>query len=205
MTSRDSPRITSVRCIPVAGHDSMLLNLSGAHGPFFTRNLVIVGDDSGHVGVGEVPGGAGDRTGRRRRARAARRPFARRAAGAARRGRTALRRPRYRRPRRPDLRSAHDGARRRRPRVRACSICSASISACRCRRCSARAVSARACRCSAICSMSAIAARAGCLIAAAEDGDAWLTAARRSGARREGRSFASPKRRTRATALPTSS
>jgi glucarate dehydratase len=57
MTGRDTPRIASVRCIPVAGHDSMLLNLSGAHGPFFTRNLVIVGDDSGHTGVGEVPGG----------------------------------------------------------------------------------------------------------------------------------------------------
>jgi glucarate dehydratase len=52
------PRIESVRCVPVAGHDSMLLNLSGAHAPFFTRNLVIVGDASGHVGVGEVPGGA---------------------------------------------------------------------------------------------------------------------------------------------------
>jgi glucarate dehydratase len=35
----------------------MLLNLSGAHGPFFTRNLVIVTDSSGHTGVGEVPGG----------------------------------------------------------------------------------------------------------------------------------------------------
>jgi glucarate dehydratase len=57
MTSLDAPRIASIRCIPVAGHDSMLLNLSGAHGPLFTRNLVVVGDDSGHVGVGEVPGG----------------------------------------------------------------------------------------------------------------------------------------------------
>ncbi len=27
---------------PVAGHDGMLLNLSGAHGPFFTRNIVIL-------------------------------------------------------------------------------------------------------------------------------------------------------------------
>jgi glucarate dehydratase len=54
----DVPCIESVRCVPVAGHDSMLLNLSGAHAPFFTRNLVIVGDSSGHVGVGEVPGGA---------------------------------------------------------------------------------------------------------------------------------------------------
>ena len=43
--------------IPVAGHDSMLLNLSGAHGPCFTRNLVILKDNAGHTGVGEVPGG----------------------------------------------------------------------------------------------------------------------------------------------------
>ncbi|MDP9170037.1 MAG: glucarate dehydratase [Acidobacteriota bacterium] len=43
--------------IPVAGHDSMLLNLSGAHGPFFTRNICILHDTSGHTGVGEVPGG----------------------------------------------------------------------------------------------------------------------------------------------------
>src|SRR5947208_7224422 len=43
--------------IPVAGRDSMLLNLSGAHGPFFTRNIVILKDSAGHTGVGEVPGG----------------------------------------------------------------------------------------------------------------------------------------------------
>jgi glucarate dehydratase len=52
-----SPKITSMRVIPVAGRDSMLLNLSGAHAPFFTRNLVILTDNSGHTGVGEVPGG----------------------------------------------------------------------------------------------------------------------------------------------------
>lgn len=52
-----TPVITSFRVVPVAGHDSMLLNLSGAHGPFFTRNVVIATDSSGHVGVGEVPGG----------------------------------------------------------------------------------------------------------------------------------------------------
>jgi glucarate dehydratase len=46
-----------MQVIPVAGHDSMLMNLSGAHGPFFTRNLVVVTDSSGHTGVGEVPGG----------------------------------------------------------------------------------------------------------------------------------------------------
>jgi glucarate dehydratase len=46
-----------MRVIPVAGHDSMLLNLSGAHAPFFTRNLVLLTDNAGHTGVGEVPGG----------------------------------------------------------------------------------------------------------------------------------------------------
>ncbi len=46
-----------MRVIPVAGHDSMLLNLSGAHGPYFIRNLVILTDTAGHTGVGEVPGG----------------------------------------------------------------------------------------------------------------------------------------------------
>ncbi len=57
-----SPRITRVQVIPVAGHDSMLLNLSGAHGPFFTRNLLILTDSSGRTGVGEVPGGEKIRT-----------------------------------------------------------------------------------------------------------------------------------------------
>jgi glucarate dehydratase len=51
------PSITEVQVVPVAGRDSMLLNLSGAHGPFFTRNLVILKDNAGHTGVGEVPGG----------------------------------------------------------------------------------------------------------------------------------------------------
>ena len=53
----DTPLIQRVQVIPVAGHDSMLLNLSGAHAPFFTRNLVILHDSKGHQGVGEVPGG----------------------------------------------------------------------------------------------------------------------------------------------------
>jgi glucarate dehydratase len=52
-----TPRITRVQVIPVAGQDSMLLNLSGAHGPFFTRNILILTDSSGRTGVGEVPGG----------------------------------------------------------------------------------------------------------------------------------------------------
>ncbi|MFG1628285.1 enolase C-terminal domain-like protein [Kribbella sp. NPDC049227] len=52
-----TPTITSVEVVPVAGYDSMLLNLSGAHGPYFTRNVVIVTDSSGNTGLGEVPGG----------------------------------------------------------------------------------------------------------------------------------------------------
>jgi len=46
-----------MRVVPVAGEDSMLLNLSGAHGPYFTRNLAILTDEAGNTGVGEVPGG----------------------------------------------------------------------------------------------------------------------------------------------------
>jgi glucarate dehydratase len=46
-----------MRVVPVAGRDSMLLNLSGAHGPYFTRNLVLLTDDAGNTGPGEVPGG----------------------------------------------------------------------------------------------------------------------------------------------------
>ena len=56
-TSSNSPRIVSLRAIPVAGRDSMLLNLSGAHGPYFTRNILILTDSAGNTGVGEVPGG----------------------------------------------------------------------------------------------------------------------------------------------------
>ncbi len=52
-----APVVTDMQVIPVAGRDSMLLNLSGAHAPFFTRNLAILTDNSGHTGVGEAPGG----------------------------------------------------------------------------------------------------------------------------------------------------
>jgi len=52
-----APLVTEMLVIPVAGYDSMLLNLSGAHGPFFTRNIVILKDNAGHEGLGEVPGG----------------------------------------------------------------------------------------------------------------------------------------------------
>ena len=56
-TKLSAPVITAMRVIPVAGRDGMLLNLSGAHAPFFTRNLVVLTDSSGNTGVGEVPGG----------------------------------------------------------------------------------------------------------------------------------------------------
>ncbi len=56
-----APIITAMRVVPVAGQDSMLLNLSGAHAPYFTRNLVLLADSSGNTGVGEVPGGEGIR------------------------------------------------------------------------------------------------------------------------------------------------
>ena len=52
-----TPLVVDLRVIPVAGHDSMLLNLSGAHALFFTRNIVILTDSAGRTGVGEVPGG----------------------------------------------------------------------------------------------------------------------------------------------------
>ena len=52
-----TPVVTDVTVVPIAGRDSMLLNLSGAHGPFFTRNLVIIADSAGNTGVGDVPGG----------------------------------------------------------------------------------------------------------------------------------------------------
>lgn len=56
-----TPKVVSMEVIPVAGQDSMLLNLSGAHGPYFTRNLLIIRDDAGRTGISEVPGGEGIR------------------------------------------------------------------------------------------------------------------------------------------------
>ena len=54
---KGAPVVTEMTVIPVAGYDSMLLNLSGAHSPFFTRNIVILKDNAGHTGISEVPGG----------------------------------------------------------------------------------------------------------------------------------------------------
>ena len=58
MSTFTTPVVTSMQIIPVAGHDSMLMNLSGAHAPFFTRNIVIIKDNSGR---GEDPQNAGGR------------------------------------------------------------------------------------------------------------------------------------------------
>src|SRR6201996_8186968 len=60
--SAHTPVVTELTVVPVAGYDSMLLNLSGAHGPFFTRNVVLIKDSAGRTGVGEVPGGEKIRT-----------------------------------------------------------------------------------------------------------------------------------------------
>ncbi len=52
-----SPIIQKMEVWPVAGKDCMELNLSGAHAPYFTRNVVVLYADNGEMGVGEVPGG----------------------------------------------------------------------------------------------------------------------------------------------------
>jgi len=57
MSTQSTPVITDMKVIPVAGYDSMLLNIGGAHGAFFTRNIVVLTDSAGHTGVGEAPGG----------------------------------------------------------------------------------------------------------------------------------------------------
>ncbi|MFG2266479.1 enolase C-terminal domain-like protein [Streptomyces sp. NPDC048720] len=55
--STSRPTVTGYSVYPVAGRDSMELNLSGAHGPYFTRNIVVLTDSEGRTGLGEVPGG----------------------------------------------------------------------------------------------------------------------------------------------------
>ena len=52
-----TPKVTDMKVIPVAGHDSMLMTLSGAHAPHFTRNIVILTDSTGNTGLGEIHGG----------------------------------------------------------------------------------------------------------------------------------------------------
>lgn len=57
MSTQAAPTVTSMQVIPVAGYDSMLLNVGGAHSPYFTRNIIILKDNAGHIGAGEAPGG----------------------------------------------------------------------------------------------------------------------------------------------------
>ena len=57
MTIKGTPTVTRMQVIPVAGYDSMLMTLSGAHAPWFTRNLVILKDSAGNTGIGEIHGG----------------------------------------------------------------------------------------------------------------------------------------------------
>ena len=54
---KGTPIVTEMQVIPVAGYDSMLMTLSGAHAPFFTRNIVMLTDSAGHMGIGEIHGG----------------------------------------------------------------------------------------------------------------------------------------------------
>ena len=49
MTTQSSPVITDMKVIPVAGHDSMLLNIGGAHNAYFTRNIVVLTQPAGFV------------------------------------------------------------------------------------------------------------------------------------------------------------
>ncbi|OHV12920.1 enolase C-terminal domain-like protein [Kushneria phosphatilytica] len=49
------PTVTRMTVIPVAGYDSFLLNLSGGHAPWFIRCVVILEDNAGHRGAGEIP------------------------------------------------------------------------------------------------------------------------------------------------------
>lgn len=55
--TKNSPKIVKYDVFPVAGYDSMTMTLSGAHSPFFTRNIVIMEDDEGNKGIGEIHGG----------------------------------------------------------------------------------------------------------------------------------------------------
>ena len=54
---KGTPKVTEMNVIPVAGYDSYLLSVSGAHSPYFTRNLVVLKDSDGNTGFGEVHGG----------------------------------------------------------------------------------------------------------------------------------------------------
>lgn len=48
-------RIKKMSVIPVAGFDRFLLNLSGGHAPWFIRVVVMLEDNDGNIGLGEIP------------------------------------------------------------------------------------------------------------------------------------------------------
>ena len=54
---KGTPKIIKMDVYPVAGYDSALLTLSGCHAPYFTRNIVILEDETGNKGIGEIHGG----------------------------------------------------------------------------------------------------------------------------------------------------
>ena len=121
-----SVTIAKVDVVPVAGHDSMLLNLSGAHGPFFTRNIV---DPHRQRGPHRRRRGArrrGDPADARGRAPSSLvgQPVGDATAHCCAQSRARVRRPRRRRPRPADLRPAHHHPRRHRASSRRCSTCS---------------------------------------------------------------------------------
>ena len=169
MRASAPPRITALRAIPVAGRDSMLLKRSGAHGPFFTRKLLLLTDCAGRTGVAEVPGGericqtlqdaaplvVGQGLGRHQQVlRSVQKAFATATAAAA---ATASRPLICAPPSTPWQRSN-----------RHCSTCSASTWTCRWPPGWARASSVIRCRCRATCSTWAITARPTRLTAATQ-------------------------------------
>ena len=146
--------IARVEVVPVAGHDSMLLNLSGAHGPFFTRNIAIVTDSAGRTGLGEVPGGEAIRSTIEDAADLLVGQPVVRLPLAAPDGRRPLRRPGCRRQGAADLRPAHHRPRRHRPRVGAARPRRAGPGRAGGRAPRGRAAAQHGCRCSATSSTS---------------------------------------------------
>lgn len=49
--------VIEMQVILVVGYDSMLMNLSGVYVLFFMCNIVIIKDNFGYIGVGEIFGG----------------------------------------------------------------------------------------------------------------------------------------------------
>ena len=49
----NTPKVAAMEVYPVAGKDCMELNLSGAHAPYFTRNIVVL---TGPCSISVLPG-----------------------------------------------------------------------------------------------------------------------------------------------------